>query len=103
MKKVKLIIGNLFISGLILFNLSLMANKTDVLSNFNLAFLQQAFAFDLEEVTITCDGGGEGICYAEVPFRQYCPPNNVVWGNACTETGDPDDYCEKNVECYHPF
>ncbi len=40
MKKVKLIIGSLFIAGVMLLNVSLLTNKTDFMSNLNLLSLQ---------------------------------------------------------------
>ncbi len=98
MKKVKLIIGSLFIAGLILFNLSLMANKTDVLSNFNLASLHQAFAYDLEEVTITCSSGSYGQCYGV--FGGYCYDTTPPWDiwSTCSWTGIQSDYCDSDQE-----
>ncbi len=99
MKKVKLIIGSLFVTGIILFNLSLVANKTDVLSNFNLASLHQAFAYGLEEVTITCDGGGEGICYIGIDGPLVICGEYSDYSIICLATGDTNDYCEPSSPC----
>ncbi len=94
MKKVKLVIFSMFVSGTVLFNISLLANKPDVLSNLNLASLQQALGYDLEEVIITCSSGGIGQCYTWI--GGYCyfdiPPWDM-WSD-CEYSGCTTDYCD---------
>jgi plastocyanin domain-containing protein len=99
MKRVKTVILSSFIIAIIAMNFSVLKNNSNFTKSLNLNSLQIAFANEIEEITITCDGGGEGICY-EISnvVEEFC--NGILmysWG--CTANGDPISWCTPYDPC----
>ena len=85
MKKIKVItLSSIFVILLVVNTIS-TEQELSINSNLNLNSLPlQAKAYDLEEITVTCNSGGAGYCYKPHWF----------WGIfKCVANGNPNSYC----------
>lgn len=102
MNKIKNLIVGVFVIGILVVNVSLISKNTQTnKSSFTLKNITSfAQADPVEEVTVTCDSGGSGICYdGENGAEVECPDGSCGNEINCFATGITTDCCDGGDTC----
>jgi hypothetical protein len=97
MKKVRTIILSVFVLGILAINVSIVGSRTN--GSPSLSSLKTAHAYDLEEIIILCDTGGQGLCYNEVPGQLVMCGETTAFTIDCAYTGHTTDSCTPYDPC----
>ena len=96
MNKLRTIITVLFVLVVLAVNFSIVSSSSYSLC---LNSLKQAFANNIEEVTITCNTGGSGRCYYAHPGPLVMCGEITAQTIACTWNGHTGSYCTPYNPC----
>ena len=78
---------------------NLFLSSQTVNENFLSLRKLQAFAYDLPEVTITCDSGGSGRCWDEDCHWEWTPLGGWFMTYCTGFTGYEADICVPGIPC----